>query len=415
MKNSILCLILVAANAASAFAQAAASPLSRIGVAAAVRGSVKAAAPGAIGRIVESGKPLYLNDHVTTDAQGRLQILLADETVFTIGPSADIVLDKFVYDPTTGAGAVAAQIVRGAFRFVTGRIARLQPSSMKVRLNVGTIGVRGTVVVGETDENSSTVINAGAGNDNDANEPPSAIDVTNAGVTVHVFHTGEGVTFLRNGAPSNPVPMGAALDRISGVLGSKPGHQVSSRLLDGPASDRSGHSTSRGQYFAGLDADFAALAANANSVQTNASQIGGNGLPDGLTTWQALAMIPGSGVYSGAGTYACTGGLCGGSGSANFTLDVSFASRLLTGGSIALGASGSFPGDSGNFAPTSFPSSGNAILTVSGSNFSNTNFNSTTVSFENKGGVPAGAAALNLNYTNSSFGVSGSGSVVGTR
>jgi len=282
-------------------------------LAAAVHGLVKAAAPGAIGRVVESGKPLFLNDHVTTDAAGRLQILLADETVFTIGPNADMVLDKFVYDPSTGQGSVAAQIVRGAFRFVTGRIARRQPESMKVRLNVGVIGIRGTVVVGETGSQGSTVINAGAGPSNDANEPPSAITVTNGGATVNISHTGEGTRFTNNGAPSNPAPMGDELDRISNVLGSKPSSKQASRgVLGGPASDKSGHSTSRGLDFAGLDEDFNALAANANTIQFNASQFNvGNGVPDGLAYWQDMAMIPGTGVYSGSGFYACSSGNCG--------------------------------------------------------------------------------------------------------
>jgi len=229
MRNSFLALVLVSIVAASARAQGAAAPPTHIGTAAAVHGLVKAAAPGAIGRVVESGKPLFLNDHVTTDAAGRLQILLADETVFTIGPNADMVLDKFVYDPATGQGSVAAQIVRGAFRFVTGRIARRQPDSMKVRLNVGVIGIRGTVVVGETGSQGSTVINAGAGPSNDANEPPSAITVTNGGATVNISHTGEGTRFTNNGAPSNPAPMGDELDRISNVLGSKPSSKQASR------------------------------------------------------------------------------------------------------------------------------------------------------------------------------------------
>src|SRR5258708_4230703 len=97
--------------------------LQRIGSAGAVAGRVQATAPaaGAVGRVIGSGQPLYLNDAVTTDAQGRLQVLLLDETVFTIGPNSSMVLDSFIYDPN-GASKLSARILKGVFRFVTGKI-----------------------------------------------------------------------------------------------------------------------------------------------------------------------------------------------------------------------------------------------------------------------------------------------------
>src|SRR5687767_10798383 len=86
---------------AQQLAQAAAGA-ARAGVAAAVRGEVKlAAVPGLreVGKDVASGDPIFLGDQVTTGVEGRLQIMLADETVFTIGPNAAMTIDTFVYDP----------------------------------------------------------------------------------------------------------------------------------------------------------------------------------------------------------------------------------------------------------------------------------------------------------------------------
>src|SRR5581483_7297571 len=97
--------------------------------------------------IIGSGQPLYLNDAVTTDAQGRLQVLLLDETVFTIGPNSSMVLDSFVYDPN-GSSKLSARILKGVFRFVTGKIAKKRPSDMEVKMPVGVIGIRGTIVAG---------------------------------------------------------------------------------------------------------------------------------------------------------------------------------------------------------------------------------------------------------------------------
>ncbi|MBI5882485.1 MAG: FecR domain-containing protein, partial [Elusimicrobia bacterium] len=142
MKTSIFMIVLFCASSVDA-------QLTRIGAAAAVRGTVSAVAPGqTVGRIMSSGKEVYLRDAVTTDAQGRMQVMLLDETVFTIGPNSSLVLDEFVYDPGTGAGKMTARVTKGVFRFVTGKIARETPSNMRVKLPVGVIGIRGTIVMG---------------------------------------------------------------------------------------------------------------------------------------------------------------------------------------------------------------------------------------------------------------------------
>lgn len=115
-----------------------------IGKVAMVSGDVFIQADDGMKRQVTSGGSLELSGHVTSGPTGHLQVILADETIFTIGPNSDLVLDRFVYDPDTGIGTATAQIIRGMLRFVTGKIHRLQPDRFKVRLNVGTIGIRGT-------------------------------------------------------------------------------------------------------------------------------------------------------------------------------------------------------------------------------------------------------------------------------
>lgn len=129
MKRTLSAAMSLLLAAVSASAQVPASALTKIGTAAAVAGAVRAVSEGAVGRVVSSGKPLFLNDHVTTDAAGRLQVLLLDETIFTLGPNSDMVLDDFVYDPKTSAGKITATIAKGAFRFVTGKVAQRDPRS----------------------------------------------------------------------------------------------------------------------------------------------------------------------------------------------------------------------------------------------------------------------------------------------
>ncbi len=116
------------------------------GVSAAVTGNVQLAkVSGEVGILVESGMPVYLGDRITTSPNSGMQILLLDETVFTIGPDSDIAIDEFVYDPLTGDGRIVADMARGVMRFVTGKIPLNNPSSMDINLPVGSIGIRGTI------------------------------------------------------------------------------------------------------------------------------------------------------------------------------------------------------------------------------------------------------------------------------
>src|SRR5262249_11612221 len=59
------------------------------------------------------------------------------------GPTSEVVLDEFVYDPTGSSGRVVMQATRGAFRFVTGK---QDHRAYALKTPYGTLGVRGTVV-----------------------------------------------------------------------------------------------------------------------------------------------------------------------------------------------------------------------------------------------------------------------------
>ena len=122
-----------------------------IGVSAAVRGDVTVRS-GAQSRTPGSGEPMYLGDRVVTRAQSGMQIMLLDESVFTIGESNDFVIDRFVYDPDRSVGEIAARLSQGFLRYVSGGAAAIAPQNVSLRTPSATIGTRGTsidVIVGE--------------------------------------------------------------------------------------------------------------------------------------------------------------------------------------------------------------------------------------------------------------------------
>lgn len=220
MKKTMIAIILAGFFAIAQCGQVWAQEPQKIGVAAAVTGFVQTGA-GKTRKIIKSGMDLFLNDRIRTGENGSLQILLLDETVFTLGPGSDMVLDEFVYDPATDKGQVSAKMAKGIFRFITGKVARKDPSKMKVKVNAGTIGVRGTIVAGKTGPEGSTVILAGPGAKNNAGERPGAISVNGEGDNakeVYIDVPGKGTTISPNGIVSKPSMMTQELAGINSSI-----------------------------------------------------------------------------------------------------------------------------------------------------------------------------------------------------
>lgn len=117
----------------------------RIGVAAAVRGDVEVRS-GASVRRPSGGDAMRLGDRVQTQAQSGMQVLLLDESVFTIGESNDLVIDRFVYDPDRSVGEIAARTTQGVLRFVSGGVSAISPNGVTIETPSATIGTRGTSV-----------------------------------------------------------------------------------------------------------------------------------------------------------------------------------------------------------------------------------------------------------------------------
>jgi hypothetical protein len=221
MKKNILLvsMVLVALTVwtwGSAFAGAE-TPM-QAGVAAAVKGEVRATTPpGKAAHPLKSGDPVFKGDKIETGADGQLQILLLDQTVFTLGPSSGIAVDEFMYDPANDNGKVKASMLKGIFRVVSGKVAHKKPENMSVDLPAGSIGFRGTNVAGIIDGKRSMIVllgPVGAGRiyvTNIVNGEVVGVDIDQAGNATIV----EGA----NSAPTAVFQISEAdLNRIAGAL-----------------------------------------------------------------------------------------------------------------------------------------------------------------------------------------------------
>ena len=153
-----------------------------------------------IGRIADIGDPIYLNDVIRTGPETKLQVLLKDQTVFTIGPNAELVFDEFVYDPSGEVEPVlSATVKKGVFKFISGKVSAQKPGAMTLNLPNSTASIRGTTVAGRVAENGDTdlVLLTGAISVASIAQPEP----------VDVFQSGWGVTVSPEGLVDDPFPV----------------------------------------------------------------------------------------------------------------------------------------------------------------------------------------------------------------
>ena len=147
------------------------------GVTGAVQGEARLESPARQTTVeqVASGEDVVMGDAVSTRTKSRLQIMLLDQTAITMGENASLVIDEFVYDPENADSALSASLAQGAFRLVTGGVARSNPEGTRVRLPSAVLTIRGTTTEGNCDSTGCIVVLSGTGDQNSAGKKPSQV------------------------------------------------------------------------------------------------------------------------------------------------------------------------------------------------------------------------------------------------
>ena len=92
---------------------------------------------------------LYENDKILTGRKSSVEIKLIDGSLVNIGELGDVSLIDLAYDPIKKDGFIDLKIATGAFRMVSGSIAKLGPDLMVLKLPTATVGIRGTGIIGK--------------------------------------------------------------------------------------------------------------------------------------------------------------------------------------------------------------------------------------------------------------------------
>ena len=98
---------------------------------------------------VTRGETLYKADQITTGRDSAIELKMLDGSFINLGELADMLIKELVFDPIKKDGFMDIKVAVGAFRIVSGSIAKLGPDLMQLKVPTATIGIRGTGLVGK--------------------------------------------------------------------------------------------------------------------------------------------------------------------------------------------------------------------------------------------------------------------------
>ena len=97
------------------------------------------------------GQMVFPSDALRTGADSSVGVTLMDDTRLSLGPNSEVRLERYVYAPAEGGFGMVLNFVRGVAAYVSGRIAKLAPDSIRLETPAAIVGVRGTTVAVRVD------------------------------------------------------------------------------------------------------------------------------------------------------------------------------------------------------------------------------------------------------------------------
>jgi hypothetical protein len=105
----------------------------------------------------EQGTGLVMDDEIIT-AKTKLGLTFIDDTRVSVTEQSVVVIDDFIYDPSTGTGKLAMNIALGTVKYSSGAIARNSRENVSLKTPTATISVRGTDFTMTVDELGRSII-----------------------------------------------------------------------------------------------------------------------------------------------------------------------------------------------------------------------------------------------------------------
>ena len=93
------------------------------------------------------GTEVFESDEIFTKNNSKIQLLLNDNTVITIGNNSHFKINQYLFDEKNEDVKANFGLLKGAFRTITGKIGKIAPSKFKLNSKTSSIGIRGTQIL----------------------------------------------------------------------------------------------------------------------------------------------------------------------------------------------------------------------------------------------------------------------------
>jgi hypothetical protein len=102
------------------------------------------------------GLEIQTNDTLRTGIDGCIGVVFHDDTLLSLGPGSELVIDKFVYAPRQGKLSLVFRMIKGTAVYLSGLIGKLAPDSVHFVTPSACVGFRGTKFAVKVEEREST-------------------------------------------------------------------------------------------------------------------------------------------------------------------------------------------------------------------------------------------------------------------
>lgn len=106
-------------------------------------------------RKLEVDSRLHIGETLVTKDNARLHARMIDDTVLMLGENAHFKIDELTFD--TSSSKASFKILSGAFRMVSGKIAKQPNNQVTLTTPIATIGIRGTDFWGIVKDDSLSI------------------------------------------------------------------------------------------------------------------------------------------------------------------------------------------------------------------------------------------------------------------
>lgn len=139
--------------------------------------------------------PVRTNDVLATGPKSRLYVMLIDQTELTLSENGQMSVDEYFFDDSDNTDNSATySVVKGAFLYVSGLVAKKEKPDVTVNIPSGSIGIRGTRFWGgEVDGEYGVLVGDGE------------VEVDTGTATKARLKKGEGTTLRGRGIAPDPV------------------------------------------------------------------------------------------------------------------------------------------------------------------------------------------------------------------